>query len=441
MADDVPGADARAAEDELAAALDADVLRRVLLAVADGDVARAAAAVNQCSDLEEAVRRDLMGVILRPGPAAECAQRLGDSLLTAGLGQGLVNEAYRAAFYLGDEPNALASNPLFAYFLARRSGPATDAWVHYFPFYHRYLERFRGSPVRVLEIGVFRGGGLAMWRHYFGPDAYVVGLDVDPAVRESVHGEFVVEVGDQADPEVLRRLDRDHGPFDVVIDDGGHHMDQQITTAQTLFPLMAEGGVLVVEDVHTSYWPEYGGGPGVADTFVGWVKNRIDTMHWRHTGDPPETPWSTHLDGIHVHDSMVVLEKRRRIRPFNEIGGTSDYLRTDRVAEAHIQDLIAARDAARLRSEELEAEIAALGVASIPPVAPATEDELLRAQAALRWSRAELARAGAEAASLLAERDSLNGQLQESWDQVHLMRRSVSWRLTAPIRAVRGMLR
>ncbi len=431
--------------DDAAPGLDADTLRRALLALAADDASTAAAVLDGAPAPAE-LRTTLVADVLGDGDRAARATRLGDHLLAAGAGQDLVNEAYRAAFYLGPEAVALAEgNPLFQYALARRSGPPMDTWVHYLPVYHRHLERFRDRPVRVLEIGVYRGGGLAMWRHYFGPQATLVGLDVDPAAREAGAATgAVVELGDQADPEVLRRLDRAHGPFDVVLDDGGHRMDQQVTTAETLFPLLAEGGVLVVEDTHTSYWPEYEGGLRRPGTFVEWAKDRVDDLHWRYTGtDPATSAWTASLESVHVYDSLVVLERRSRPRPFSEVVGTSDYLRTDRAQEAHLLDLVAARDAARLQLEALEQEVLRAGgrPAVQGPEEASTADELRRAQAALRFAHDELARAGTEAAALLSERDSLNGQLQESWDQVHLMRRSVSWRLTAPIRAVRSLLR
>jgi hypothetical protein len=177
---------------------------------------------------------------------------------------------------------------------------------------------------------------------------------------------------------------------------------------------------------------------------VEWAKDRVDDLHWRYTGtDPATNAWTASLESVHVYDSLVVLERRSRPRPFSEVVGTSDYLRTDRAQEAHLLDLVAARDAARLQLEALEQEVLRAGgrPAVQGPEEASTADELRRAQAALRFAHDELARAGTEAAALLSERDSLNGQLQESWDQVHLMRRSVSWRLTAPIRAVRSLLR
>ena len=72
-----------------------------------------------------------------------------------------------------------------------------------------------------------------------------------------------VHAGDQADRALLRRLADDYGPFDVVIDDGGHTAAQQVASFEALFPGLRPRGAYVVEDTHTSYWPAFGGGwPG-----------------------------------------------------------------------------------------------------------------------------------------------------------------------------------
>lgn len=380
---------------------------------------------------------------LRGGQPSEAARALGDLLVDDE--PDLANEAYRAAFYFSGEAEKMADNPLFAYFLAHRSGAALDKWVHYFPVYHRYLERFRGRAPRVLEVGVYDGGGLQMWQHYFGEDAVIIGADIEPAAGAPVRERFTVEIGDQADPEFLRRVAAAHGPFDVVLDDGGHTMEQQIVTAETLFPLLAEGGTLLVEDCHTSYMPDYGGGPG-ARTFLAWAHERVADLHSRYgSGAPRDSVWATDLDGIHLHDSVVVLEKHRRFRPFTEVAGTSEYLRADRPREAALLEMERARDVARIHAEQLEAEVARLRAGFPPPVdtlpADEKEEELRRIQAALRRLRRELAEVSQEREVLGAQLDTANGRLLESWEQIRLMRRSVSWRLTTPLRAVRSLLR
>lgn len=197
-------------------------------------------------------------------------------------------------------------------------------WAHYLDVYDRHLSGFRRRGVTVLEIGVREGGSLRMWRDYFGPAATVVGLDIDPRCARLADPDTIVVIGDQGDPEVLRSLVNRFGPFDVVIDDGGHTMAQQASTLDILWPAIREGGVLIVEDLHTSYWPRFGGGVGRDDTFIARLQNAIDSMHARYADDDaglqPDALTST-LVGLHVYDSIAVLDRGRTTPPEELIVG------------------------------------------------------------------------------------------------------------------------
>lgn len=111
--------------------------------------------------------------------------------------------------------------------------------------YAALFEKYRNKPgLKFLEIGVFKGESLKAWREYFtGTDVIVIGLDVNP-----VEGN---EVGDATDPDVIRRLHEKYGSFDVIVDDGGHRNSQVIKSFELLFPLLADGGLYVVEDTVT----------------------------------------------------------------------------------------------------------------------------------------------------------------------------------------------
>ncbi|TDE96114.1 hypothetical protein EXU48_07730 [Occultella glacieicola] len=417
----------------------ADVSRALfLLSMDDADGAMAALTANWAPADE--IRADLAAALVT-ATAADRARALGDVFRDHALPHDHANECYRAAFYFSGRAEALASNPLYAHYLAHRSGAILDKWIHYFPVYHRHLERHRGTPVRVLEIGVYRGGGLDMWQQYFGPEATVVGLDVDEAAVRAVNGRYLVELGDQEDPEVLRRVNAEHGPFDIVIDDGGHTMAQQIVTAETMFPLMLDGGTFIVEDCHTSYWDYYQGGRKRAGTFIEWVKDRVDDEHARYDAAiDRRSIWATHLDGLHVYDSVVVLDKAERFRPFSEVAGSSSYLRSDRLAESYLADALASRDQLQAELEAIRGEVAALrdemGRATERSATEAIENDR-SARLALQRMRQESVQTNAELERLQSELSSANGRVLESWEQIRLMRGSVSWRLTAPIRAVR----
>ncbi len=201
-------------------------------------------------------------------------------------------------------------NPLEEYFEANE-GRLIHKWMHYFEIYHRHFERFRGRPVTVLEFGVYHGGSLQMWKHYFGPDARIVGVDINPACKELENDQIEIVIGDQEDRMLLAALRERLGPVDIVIDDGGHTMAQQIATFEEMFKAVRNGGVYLVEDLHTSYWEEYGGGYRVAGSFVEYAKGLVDQLHgWHIRDDPPAvTDYTRQIRGMHVYDSVIVFDK------------------------------------------------------------------------------------------------------------------------------------
>ncbi len=149
---------------------------------------------------------------------------------------------------------------------------------NYFKEYDLHMAEFKDKPIRLLEIGVGDGGSLYMWKEYFS-SGHIVGIDIDPS-KKKFQGEGIeIYIGDQVNSDFLKEIEGKYGQFDIVIDDGGHQMKQQITSFKTLFPLLREGGVYVIEDLHTSYWPNYGARFGRTTT-INLVKKLIDTMHF-----------------------------------------------------------------------------------------------------------------------------------------------------------------
>lgn len=123
---------------------------------------------------------------------------------------------------------------------SRGSGP-----LGYTAFYQQLFEARRLEPLTLLEIGVAQGGSLRMWREYF-PNAVIVGIDIRP---EPVEGCTVVYCN-QNNAEGLRALAEEHGPFDIVLDDGSHKTKDQQASFTTLFPdHVCEGGLYVIEDL------------------------------------------------------------------------------------------------------------------------------------------------------------------------------------------------
>ena len=201
---------------------------------------------------------------------------------------------------------------LLDYIEANR-GAGIVRWRHYLEALERHLERFRGRDVHVLEFGVLHGGSLHMWRHFFGARSRIYGVDIDPRCARFEADGIRVFTGDQGDRVFLRRLRDEIPQVDVVIDDGGHTMTQQIATFEELFPHVSERGMYVCEDLHTSYWEEFGGGMHRPGTFIEYAKRLIDQLNAWHTRDRKaldvdDFTLTTHA--MHFYDSILFIEKR-----------------------------------------------------------------------------------------------------------------------------------
>lgn len=206
------------------------------------------------------------------------------------------------------------------YDIFRRSGDL-HRWHHYLKVYESWLGPLRGRPITLLEIGLWKGGSLRMWREYFGASATIVGIDIDPAVAAYADEGFRIFVGDQADPAFLQGVRDSIGAFDVVIDDGGHYMSQQVNTFEALYS--ATSCLYIVEDTHTSYWPKFKDRP--AGTFIDFAKEKVDLLHewhWnpdshavhnvppdRRPQEPSVSEFCATTRAVHFYDSLVVFEK------------------------------------------------------------------------------------------------------------------------------------
>ena len=206
-----------------------------------------------------------------------------------------------------------------------------DKWMHYFDVYDRYFSKFRNKEVIVLEIGVFQGGSLQMWKDYFGDKATIYGIDINPRCKEFEEENIHILIGSQSDRSFLRQVRKAIPPVDILIDDGGHTMKQQIVTFEELFGHVKDEGVYLCEDTHTSYRLKHGGGYKRRGTFVEYSKNFIDDLNAYHSTEKRHriTDFTKTVNAVHFYDSMVVIEKQRRDKPHDEKRGyeTLDYSR------------------------------------------------------------------------------------------------------------------
>ncbi|WP_036566671.1 class I SAM-dependent methyltransferase [Nocardia sp. BMG51109] len=210
-----------------------------------------------------------------------------------------------------------------------RSG--SDKWgVHQYPqHYERHFDPIRDRPLTILEIGVggyddpHRGGeSLRMWKRYF-PRAAIFGLDIVDKTALSTPRLTVLQ-GDQSSATDLERVVRATGPLDIIIDDGSHISAHVITAFHTLFPALRDGGVYVVEDLQTSYWPHFGGKSGAYNdisTSMGFLKAMLDGLNHEEIDGREPAPTDAAIKGMHFYHNMAFLEKGE-----NRDGGAPSWL-------------------------------------------------------------------------------------------------------------------
>jgi hypothetical protein len=198
------------------------------------------------------------------------------------------------------------SNPLYEFFNRNLTGPGLWKWHHYFDVYHRHLAKFRGSSANVLEIGVYSGGSLRMWREYFGATATIHGVDIEPACKVYEGPSTRIAIGDQGDPDFWRGFKATTPLLDVVIDDGSHVASDQITSLTELLPHMRPGGVYLCEDV---FRPE--------NEFVRFVWEIASSLYeYRETErSTPSTQvfhatgWQTSIESVAIYPFVAIVTK------------------------------------------------------------------------------------------------------------------------------------
>lgn len=118
--------------------------------------------------------------------------------------------------------------------------------------YERRFNYLRNLDIVFFEIGVLRGGSIKMWREYF-PLAKIVGIDMDNDCSKLQTSDITIRIGNASDPIFLEKLISEFSSPTIVIDDGSHRWDHQITTFKYLFPLLKPGGLYIIEDIDTSF--------------------------------------------------------------------------------------------------------------------------------------------------------------------------------------------
>ena len=178
----------------------------------------------------------------------------------------------------------------------------------YFDSYDHFFGDFRDKEITFVEIGVLAGGSLFMWRDYFGPKARIIGIDFNPNAKKWEDDGFEIFIGSQSDEKFWNKFKKKVGKIDILLDDGGHTYEQQIVTTEAILDSINDGGLLVIEDTHSSYMKNYG---QQKYSFIEYTKQKIDQINMRFkdiSGHKRETRfWS-----IEIVESMVAFKINKK---------------------------------------------------------------------------------------------------------------------------------
>ena len=221
---------------------------------------------------------------------------------------------------------------LYAYNLTKLAlffGTDKAGHHHYTKHYENHFKSIRNRKMNILEIGVgghnnpvSGGHSLRMWKSYF-PNSIIHSIDIYEK-SELEEKRIKIYQGSQADDVFLKNLAATIGSFDIIIDDGSHINSHVLTSFKVLFPFLKNGGIYVIEDTHTSYWPkkekksgifkEFGGDSenfNNLDTIMGFFKSLIDGLNHQEFLLPGYKPnyFDKNIVSFHFYHNLIFIYK------------------------------------------------------------------------------------------------------------------------------------
>jgi hypothetical protein len=216
----------------------------------------------------------------------------------------------------------------FGNLLYSHKGHIVSKWTHFIDIYEEILAPYKNisdssqgsqsEQFRLLEIGIAKGGSLDVWKKYFGENSLIYGIDINPECAKINIPGVHVRIGSQIDFNFLSSVISEIGNPHIIIDDGSHHAEHLSKTFEYLWPSLRDGGMYIIEDTHTSYWKQYGGGYKNPNSIIEFIKDAVDSVHHHYTRRkmPSRTAFlQNSVASITFFDSIIVIRKQRTMPP------------------------------------------------------------------------------------------------------------------------------
>lgn len=170
---------------------------------------------------------------------------------------------------------------------AEHDGKVSDKWSSYIKEYERIFAPYRDQEITFLEIGVQNGGSLEIWAKFFPHARKVVGCEINEACRQLQFAEPKISliIGDANSDQAESDLNALSPNYNVIIDDGSHLNADIVKSFARYFKYVKDDGIYVVEDLHSSYWEDFGGGVFHPYSAISFFKALTDVVNHEHWGD------------------------------------------------------------------------------------------------------------------------------------------------------------
>ncbi|EFQ33978.1 hard-surface induced protein 5 [Colletotrichum graminicola M1.001] len=165
------------------------------------------------------------------------------------------------------------------------------------------------------------GASYPIWTTYF-PNIQLNIVEYDETCGSAwaaQNPEAVIFFGDQSSVPFLHHVGAEVTAdrlVDIIVDDGGHTMDQQTTSLRELWSYLRPGGVYFAEDLQTSFMDNYGGDSSRANltkkTFIRWIHELVDDIMAAPAGVASHNAWASEIANIDCMAEMCALTKKEK---------------------------------------------------------------------------------------------------------------------------------
>ena len=204
---------------------------------------------------------------------------------------------------------------LYKYF--KDSKLFSTKYKNYFSVYEILFNKYKNKRITFVEIGVLDGGSLLMWKKYFGKNAKIIGIDLNPKAKKFEKNGIDIQIGSQSDENFWNKFFQKNGKIDILLDDGGHTNKQQIITTNNVKNIK-DNGMIVIEDAHTSYQKEFGNPSKYS--FINYSKKIIDDINHRfNMKDNFKFSLNKYIYSAYFFESVVCFNINRKLCKKNQI--------------------------------------------------------------------------------------------------------------------------